>query len=519
MFESSEVVPEVYSVRIVSKELTPEITDNNGINFLNISGEKIFEIPPVMITDSSYDPICIPVSFDITAEDDSYTINMFPSDAIIDNNSINYPLIMSESFYTQINVQTFYNSEYNPNNTYYNNYIRFGNSSGHGYQDYVSCSNTFGGFGYYGTILEAELWMYMGFNSITVPKVCEVYSLNSQPMNCSWSNSSTLNTYNTKISDFTTSADDTYLWLDVDFTNLAQSWKNYADSSYAVGVPAYGFKMVTSSSPAATVSASSERASANHPYFEVTYSISSNYTLDYAPQKYDNIIDSSHGSIYNFQNRMNCYAYALQMYDRGTTNIKLNPGMIGLGNNPNFSTYSQLMTNYYTLTSLSSFISFTEQQMLYDSAQLGVNLTSITLADTSQFVLPSTYNESNHRIIAMNAGSRSYDIPNSSTPTPRFDFHFYVRHGNGTCGNPNHGSTCSKWSHKLSYLGISDSVNGTPLCDNNIAVLAKSTQVISEGIITSYTSTLRFYTINQNTNLYDSWYTYSSSTDTVSYTN
>lgn len=27
--------------------------------------------------------------------------------------------------------------------------------------------------------------------------------------------------------------------------------------------------------------------------------------------------------------------------------------------------------------------------------------------------------------------------------------HYYVRNSNGTCGNPNHRSTCIIWSHKM----------------------------------------------------------------------
>ena len=392
------------------------------------------------------------------------------------------------------------------------------NESGHGYQDYVSCNNLFNGFGQYATIIDAEFMMYMDFNYITTPKQCEVYSLNSQPINCSWSNGS-LNNYNTKISDFTTSTSDTYLWVNVDFTKLAQSWKNYADSSYAAGVPAYGFKIVTYSSPEATVSAMSERATSNHPYYDITYSISSTYTLDYAPYKYDNIIDSSHGNINNFQNRMNCYAYALQMYNRGGYK-KLNPGYIGLTYNPSASTCSQLNSLYSSQTSLSNFQTFTKQQMFYDALKLGVNITSITLSNNNQFILPSSYDESSERIIAMNCGGKY----NPYSPDPEgYDFHFYVRHGNGTCGNPNHDSTCSKWSHKMALNTVSDNINGALICDNNIATLAKSAYKIENtvsGITTThYNSTPKFYFIQQNTNLYNSWYTYVSSSDTVTFTN
>jgi hypothetical protein len=518
-FDNSEDVPEMLSFKLASEELVPEENENNCIYLVNGSGEKVFEIPSIMIMDSSDDPTAIPVPFEITTEEDGYLLSLSPSDAIENNNGINYPLIMSTSYSTQINASTFYNSEYHPNNTYYDDYIRFGNRSGHGYQTYVSCSNTFGGFGQYATILDADFMMRMEFNNITEPKPCELYSVNSQPVNCTWNNAATLNSYNTKISDFTTSAADTYLWVGVDFTKLAQSWKNYADSSYAVGVPAYGFKIVTTSSPAATVSATSERATNYHPYYSITYSISSTYTLDYAPQKYDNIIDSSHGSIYNFQNRMNCYAYALQMYNRGGYQ-KLNPGQIGLTYNPSASTCNQLNSLYSSQTSLSNFQAFTQQQLFYDALKMDTSIATITLSNNNQFVLPSSYDESSERIIAMNCGG-IYN-PYSSTPEG-YDFHFYVRHGNGTCGNPSHGSTCSKWSHKMALGTVSDKINNTLLCDNNIATLAKSAsrtyQSISGTMTVNYNSTPKFYFIEQDTNLYNSWYTYVSSTDTVTFTN
>ena len=518
VFEKGEDVPEELSFKLVSEELVPEENDYNGIDLVNSDGEKVFQIPSIMITDSSSDGVSITIPFDISDEDGSYTINLHPSDAVDNNNDLIYPLILSTSYYTQINVQTFYNYEHKPNDTYHNNYIRFGNESGHGYQDYVSCNNLFNGFGQYATIIDAEFMMYMDFNYITTPKQCEVYSLNSQTINYSWSNGS-LNNYNTKISDFTTSTSDTYLWVNVDFTKLAQSWKNYADSSYAAGVPAYGFKIVTYSSPEATVSAMSERATSNHPYYDITYSISSTYTLDYAPYKYDNIIDSSHGNINNFQNRMNCYAYALQMYNRDGYK-KLNPGYIGLTYNPSASTCSQLKSLYSSQTSLSNFQTFTKQQMFYDALKLGVNITSITLSNNNQFILPSSYDESSERIIAMNCGG----IYNPYSPDPEgYDFHFYVRHGNGTCGNPNHDSTCSKWSHKMALNTVSDNINGALICDNNIATLAKSAYKIENtvsGITTThYNSTPKFYFIQQNTNLYNSWYTYVSSSDTVTFTN
>lgn len=48
------------------------------------------------------------------------------------------------------------------------------------------------------------------------------------------------------------------------------------------------------------------------PYFSITYKKDSNYTLTYAPYKYNSYNNTS-----NFQDRMNCCAYALQIYYKG----------------------------------------------------------------------------------------------------------------------------------------------------------------------------------------------------------
>lgn len=537
-FDNSEDVPEMLSFKIASEELVPEENENNGIDLVNGSGEKVFEIPSIMIMDSSDDPTAIPVPFEITTEEDGYLLSLSPSDAIENNNGINYPLIMSTSYSTQINASTFYNSEYHPNDTYYDNYIRFGNSSGHGYQTYVSCNNTFGGFGQYATILDAEFMMYMDFNNITQPKLCEIYSVNLQPADYSWSNSAILNSNNTHISNFSTSAADTYLWLDVDFTKLAQSWKNYADSSYVVGVPVHGFKIVTSSSPAATVSAASERANSHHPYYNITYSVSSTYTLDYAPHKFDNIIDSSNGNIYNFQNRMNCYAYALQVYYRGPLSSGqsyfLKPGEFGISQHTpswqycfdsgysnytyNFNNYSELNSEYnyiiynsdITNSAMNDFAKFIEEQMYKDAQAMNFDIKKYPLA-SNQFSLPLNYDDNNERIIAMITYRNGGYTP---------DYHFYVRNGSGTCQI--HGGTCSIWSHKMSNGLVSNTTfqpQGDALCDYNINYKAKPYTAPANQY---KVSNVNYYRISKETDLYNSYHLngqYDSSTGTPYYHN
>lgn len=80
------------------------------------------------------------------------------------------------------------------------------------------------------------------------------------------------------------------------------------------------------------------------------------------------------------------------------------------------------------------------------------------------------------------------------------------------------------WSHKLAEEAVSNEVNGVILCDANIATQAKlltTSYYIGGGtsIINNYSQTLRFYTIEQDTNVYDSWYMYNNSQTPTSYHN
>lgn len=142
---------------------------------------------------------------------------------------------------------------------------------------------------------------------------------------------------------------------------------------------------------------------------------------------------------------------------------------------------------------------------------MGTNLDEIELSNNEQFVLPTEYDENAQRIIAMCVGSRMFSTYH--------DFHFYLRHGNGTCST--HGGNCSTWSHKPGNLMVRNDIDGIIICDKNIAELSKQL-VVSSGPYDSgksYKSNVRFYTIQQDTNVYNLWYEYNSTNDTVSYEN
>lgn len=106
----------------------------------------------------------------------------------------------------------------------------------------------------------------------------------------------------------------------------------------------------------------------------------------------------------------------------------------------------------------------------------------------STFQLPISFDPNSERVIALVGGYASYS---------GYDYHFYVRNGNGTC--PDHGGTCSIWSHKPGNSTVkSESIDSmTTLCDENIYVKSQ------EGI---YYTNPRFYTITLDASLYNLCY-------------
>lgn len=293
----------------------------------------------------------------------------------------------------------------------------------------------------------------------------------------------------------------------IDVTQIFSSWVNYVRSNSKVGVYPYGVVIDSYWGWCATYEADSSSGT-NPPYYSVEYKINTDYNLTYSSGKYN---DNRH--IHNFAERMNCYAYALQIYhqtySRDFEIHKLMPGEIGLSLNTQFSTSTQLRDYYNSIKNDDDFINFTEQQMMIDSEKMGTNLQRITLSNEEQFVLPTGYNENTQRIIAMCMGKRM-----SGT---YHDFHFYLRHGYGTCNT--HGGNYSTWSHKPGNLMVRNDIDDIIICDRNIAELSKQLKV-SSGLndsVTSYNSNVRFYTIQQDTNVYNSWYEYDSTCDKVSY--
>ena len=500
VLNSRNSVKEQFTFFIKADNLEAKLMEDGSISFYPLNGETVFKIPPAFMFDSStnteynYD-----IETNIKKCMDGYLLTLIPNSEWINDSNRVYPIMIDPTVETVYNTTVSTLSEADPGNHITGSLAKIGGSTGNRYEALVACSNIFSNYSSSTVITDAKFNMY--FPSRSNEGNFNVYSINQNFMPY-WNNCGGNNGNTTKVNSQIVNLPTSIHGLSFDVTNLVQSWLNYNLSEGHVGIYAYGLKIssATNNSPIFDVCSNS---TGYPPYFKITYKEDNAYTLTYAPYKYNNI-GSGTNSICNFQNKMNCYAYALQMYSRNTDslNIYLSPGEIGIS--ANYS-YSQLRADYLEKRSIYDFMNFTEQQMFNDSIKMGTNLTKINSDNNDEaFVLPPEYNENVQRIIAMNAADRYYQ--NSSvTPNPKFDFHFYLRHGNGTCPNHNDG-ICSMWSHKLASLSVSNLINGIELCDKNIKKEAKKLVTINGAIVNMYSQPLRFYAIEQDSNVYNSWY-------------
>jgi len=498
-FEKDSVIPDSVSFFVNADGLFAKKNENNEITFEDASGNPVFTIPVPVITDSSCESMGVPVDVDITENDNGYYISLYLNEPANEIEDPVYPLILNTSYVIQPSVTTHYISEYAPNSDIYNQYIKVGNVDSNGFQTYVSCGDSFTNYSGNVTITNATFNMYIIGDYISPSIMLSAYSINSQPMYYSWNNSAVIDyTNNSLIRNIDVANSDYNSWKEIDIHELVQLWLNYGNTSQNVGIPAYGFKIIAPTSPCGTVVANSERANYNQPYFQITYIVNSDYTMYYADYKYNNNITNK-----NFQNRMNCYAYALQIYFRGyfTPSVscyKLSPGEIGIGQQiPNMQYTS--ITNYDDLEAMQgnlsgySLLLFTDEQMKKDAQAMGFNITNLSYGNSiihdrdSLFnYIQNAYNDENGRLIALVAGTH--------------DVHYYLRHGNGTCTNPSHGSNCSIWSHKPGVNGVTSQPfdYGTVLCDETM--YPKAIQY------SAYYSGPWFYNIDKTTNVYNAWF-------------
>ncbi len=499
--QSQEDTETDYSFLIYSPELVATLDEENNTYFSNSDEEVIFAIPYPIIYDSNNE-CCTAVNVELTQTTDGYLYSIHPDTDWMTDDERNYPVTVSTQ--TMIsehsNIDICYNSEANPYSIKRDIYMKVGSETGNGYQSYVTIQDSFTSFSNNTTITDAKFYFYFHPNENS-RKMC-VYSNNIEPMNVSWNSSSTLTSYNTKVSEFTVPVLSSYTQVACDITALCCSWLNYAKTlSSNIGVPNYGFKVCAAANNQPTFTAYSNNSRYYKPYYTITYQVDSDYVLTESRYKYDNIIDNSHGNIYNFQNRMNCYAYALQMYYKGSNNNfhQLYPGEIGLGQtNPSYSynnilTFNQLSNAYSELYG-NELLQFTDEQMKKDAQAMGYSITNLSYGssvcisnhNTWLQYIRNTYDQDTGRIIVLTA--------TTSSPDPH-DVHFFMRHGNGTCTDSEHDDSCSVWSHKPGNYAIH-----TGLCDETIYAGSREYNNYK------YSSGPWFYNISKSTCAYDAWF-------------
>ena len=530
VLNSRNSVKEKFTFFIKADNLEAKLMEDGSISFYPLNGETVFKIPPAFMFDSSanteynYD-----IETNIKKCMDGYLLTLIPSSEWINDSNRVYPIMIDPTVETVYNTTVSTLSEAAPGNHITGSLAKIGGSTGNRYEALVACSNIFSNYSSSTVIKDAKFNMY--FPSRSNEGNFNVYSINQNFMPY-WNNCGGNNGNTTKVNSQVVNLPTSIHGLSFDVTNLVQSWLNYNLSEGHVGIYAYGLKIssATNNSPIFDVCSNS---TGYPPYFKITYKEDNAYTLTYAPYKYNNI-GSGTNSICNFQNKMNCYAYALQVYYRNLNSQdtdKLYPGEIGIGTSMSaFSTSELLKAEYkeyqesiqncvkqicmkyvppknpYDIKQeiisninfrrrMSDYSNFIQEQMECDAEKMNFSITKIDINDGSNF--SNLFDEENERIIAM----ITYYIPDTSGNdgiySGKLDCHFYLRNGNGTCQNGD-GGNCSQWSHKLGTGKVLDGINNLKFCDANINNNASKDF--------SNESDVRYYKITKDTNIYNSWY-------------
>lgn len=507
ILNNREAANHTFTYYVKTNGLIVELCDDNSIKFVDEEDDIIFLIPaPFMFESESNNVKSYDIDISLEKYENGYLMSYIPNKEWILSEERNFPVIIDPDVYVYDGIFTCTLSEKNPTAYITDENLKIGGDgiAKDRYKALVSVpfSSIFSSDQI--SVVDAKLYMYFNsYSDSNCKRGLRSSALLSRYMPW-WSGVQEENLAQLDRFEFAGLG-----FNEIDVTALASAWCNYIRSNSKVGVYPYGV-VIDSYYNYCCVYEADSSSGTNPPYYTITYKTNTNYTLTYSPDKYNNC-----GNIYNFSSRMNCYAYALQIYHQTYSQDfeihKLMPGEIGLSLNTQFSTSKQLRDYYNSIKNDDDFINFTEQQMMIDSEKMGTNLQRIALSNGEQFVLPTEYNENIQRIIAMCTGKRMF--------SDYHDFHFYLRHGNGTCST--HGGNCSTWSHKPGNLMISNEIDGIIICDKNIAELSKQLKVSSgpNSPMTSYNSPVRFYTIQQDTNVYNSWYEYNSTSDTASYVN
>ena len=482
ILKNPDNILEEYSYYIQSDGLIAELAEDNSVTFFD-GEESIFTIPAPFMFDSSenaennYD-----ISVTLEESSNGYIYTLTPNnDWLIDEARV-YP-VMIDPYVIPDNTASItcrYNSEKESNTA--SSGIKLGGISGDAYETYVTIKNN---FSKYSNILitDATFFMKMKKTSSVYNKLgYRLYGLTSDERYIFYSSRGGVKdncAYIKSLEKSTATYD--YGWS-IDITELANYWLNYERSGdRSKGLPQYGFKIIADIGNN-TVEGydTSATLGSDRPYFCFTYEYADGYRLTPTPSRYNDIDYNNTTYVDNFQDKMNCYAYALQTYYNGSGNYKLHPGEIGLSSTKSsFNNYKELMDEYasYTTTmkscilcngtvqdldkaesTMTKFNNFIKAQMIADADVMG-----FSIKETNK-PLPDDFDEDSERIIAMVTSYRSTFYGSRTDDDNRtVDFHFLLRNGNGTCTN-NHGGNCSAWTQKIGLNAIKDS----KLCDANI---------------------------------------------------
>ena len=514
---SQSGTPTSFSYFMDADGLLATLNEDGSICFQN-EDQIVFTIPAPFMFDQSEDAemnynICV----ELEQMNDGYLIQYIPDAEWLASASTVYPVVIDPQTCfsrTSCGISFSYNSQANPNSVYNGSYIYVGNETGNGYQGFGTYSGDLTTYGHYQTITYASLCI-SAYSKNSYDSTIRTYANSISHPSFSWNNAHVTNNYtNAYVNSFNIDQGNSYYsYYVVDMTLLMQAWLNYvnAGSSGNVGQQNFGFKWTNTSPTTAAIYTGTSLTALSY-YLNITYQISSAYKMYFAPQKY-NDVSVQYGRIYNFQNRMNCYAYALQVFYNGPlqsgTCYLLLPGEFGIQYPHSLpytiTDYNSLRNNYtsfkdaYNNQTTDSgrynvcmdYALFVEDQMYADAAALGFTITPYTFSgNTFHIESGSGFNANTERIIAFTVYHTSGTL----------DYHFYVR------GNDDDGSNGKKWTHKPGSYAITDeckqsSCNCLKLNDNNINTHACHFE--------SYDYTpgvVWYFRITQNTDVYSHWH-------------
>jgi endoglucanase E len=307
-------LPEKFTYYIEAKDLNAKIYEDNSIHFINVEGIEIFNIPVMFMYDSSEEPENnYNVGIDIEGYKDGYLLTIIPDKNWLLSDEINYPVMITHQVCKYTHVNSSYVSENDPDTNFVNDSLLVGGKSGFCNSAFLSIPDTFAGLGKNSDIIEASCNIFFSSNDhIGHNPNIHVGMMNYLPDKLTWNttrNDSVYTPFYTiKIPEYSLG------YYNIDITSIAH-WLNYAQTNALAGAgsPTYGIKLSTlGGSNDRTLYAYSSRSSVHAPYFEIKYTSKPTYTFGFSPYKYN-----KKGTTNNFQNRMNCYSYALQTYYAG----------------------------------------------------------------------------------------------------------------------------------------------------------------------------------------------------------